>query len=563
MTDGKVRAMTQHSTDHTVDHTAAEARAELMGMLSGMTIAWSVSGRTVGFMTGFQSGLEVGGFAIVTTPDGATLLMQVHDLQVSERQAVQVDLDTDGLGAQASGLVRSAQVGLAIRSVTGTGEVVAEVGPDGVCPFTPVGFTEALIEVAPDRYVAQLVLQGLGAAAGLPIGRAGGTDSSVLVKASGFSRHTFLVGQSGSGKTYALGVILERLLVHTELPMIIIDPNSDFVHLGALLPREKVAARGRPPMDEATYAALAGAIGASGAVRVARDGGGDLPLRIHLSDLSVAEQALTLGLDSLRDADEYSAFMDVVDELSARGPYGLDGLLDRLRADDNATSRRLLQRIRNQRVMSWAVWAASDETSLTALLDGQRAVVLDVGSLEGARERSVIALAVLGYLRRRTVRSSVLLVIDEAHNLLSPDADSELQRAVTDYGVWIAGEGRKYGVHMLVSTQRPQKVHRNVLSQCDNLVLMRMNSKADIDELGSVFSHVPRSMIAEAKAFHQGEMLVAGPISATPLRVRTAERWCAEGGADLPTHWASTGALATSVIMAAAVANETTKDGLQ
>ena len=53
------------------EQTAADARTELLGMLSGLTIAWSVSGRTVGFITGFQSGLEVGGFAVVTTPDGA------------------------------------------------------------------------------------------------------------------------------------------------------------------------------------------------------------------------------------------------------------------------------------------------------------------------------------------------------------------------------------------------------------------------------------------------------------------------------------------------------------
>lgn len=538
------------------DNTAADVRSELMGMLTGFTIAWSVSGRTVGFLTGFQSGLEVGGFAVVTTPDGVKLLMQVHDLQVSERQAVQVDLDTDEMGSRSGGLLRSAQVGLALRSVAGTGEVVAEIGPDGVRPTVPQGFAEASLEVAPDEYVAQLVAQGLGTAAGLPIGRSGSAHTSALVKASGFSRHTFLVGQSGSGKTYALGVILERLLVHTELPLIIIDPNSDFVHLGTMMPREKVAARGKPPMDEATYSSLSRAMAASGEVRVARSGGGDLPLRIHLSDLTVAEQALTLGLDSKSDADEYTAFMDVVEDLSAAGAYGLDELIARLQIGNDQSSLRLLQRIRNQRVASWAVWALSEETSLTDLLAGQRAVVLDVGSLADARERSVIALAVLGHLRRREERASVLLVIDEAHNLLSPDADDELQEAVTDYGVWIAGEGRKYGVHMLVSTQRPQKVHRNVLSQCDNLVLMRMNSKADIEELGSVFSHVPRSMIVEAKSFQQGEMLVAGPISTTPLRVRAAERWCAEGGADLPTTWASTGALATSVIIAATAVTE-------
>ena len=81
--------------------------------------------------------------------------------------------------------------------------------------------------------------------------------------------------------------------------MIIIDPNSDFVHSGSMMPREKVAARGTPAMDEATYSALADAMSASDEVLVARAAGGDLPLRIHLSEPSVAEQALTLGLDSI------------------------------------------------------------------------------------------------------------------------------------------------------------------------------------------------------------------------------------------------------------------------
>ena len=38
-------------------------------------------------------------------------------------------------------------------------------------------------------------------------------------------------GGSGSGKTYALGVLLEEVLLHTELPLIIFDPNGDFVRI--------------------------------------------------------------------------------------------------------------------------------------------------------------------------------------------------------------------------------------------------------------------------------------------------------------------------------------------
>ncbi|MGH3688541.1 MAG: helicase HerA domain-containing protein [Microbacterium sp.] len=56
-------------------------------------------------------------------------------------------------------------------------------------------------------------------------------EVAVELDARRFNRHTFWVGQSGSGKTYALGVVLEQLLLETELPMLILDPNGDFTRL--------------------------------------------------------------------------------------------------------------------------------------------------------------------------------------------------------------------------------------------------------------------------------------------------------------------------------------------
>jgi hypothetical protein len=45
-------------------------------------------------------------------------------------------------------------------------------------------------------------------------------------------------------------------------------------------------------------------------------------------------------------------------------------------------------------------------------------------------------------------------------------------------------------------------------------------------------------MIAEASSFGLGEMLAAGPVTPTPLRLRMGSRLTPEGGADLPTDWA-------------------------
>ena len=82
-------------------------------------------------------------------------------------------------------------------------------------------------------------------------------------------------------------------------------------------------------------------------------------------------------------------------------------------------------------------------------------------------------------------------------------------------------------------TQRPQKVHENVLSQCDNLALMRMNSTADLAHVGGIFSFVPPGLLDRATTFPQGEALVAGKISSHPALVRFGARLSHEGGVDV------------------------------
>jgi hypothetical protein len=88
------------------------------------------------------------------------------------------------------------------------------------------------------------------------------------------------------------------------------------------------------------------------------------------------------------------------------------------------------------------------------------------------------------------------------------------------------------------STQRPQKVHENVISQCDNLVLMRLNSEADAAFARAVFSFVPPGLVGEAATFGLGEALVAGKIHSHPALIRFGARVAEEAGSDVPATWA-------------------------
>jgi uncharacterized protein len=91
---------------------------------------------------------------------------------------------------------------------------------------------------------------------------------------------------------------------------------------------------------------------------------------------------------------------------------------------------------------------------------------------------------------------------------------------------------------LLVSTQRPQRVNELVVSQCDNLVLMRMNSAADLAYIGDELSFAPRALLERAGSFRIGEGLVAGMFASHPALVRFGPRIAVEGGADVPTTWA-------------------------
>ena len=107
--------------------------------------------------------------------------------------------------------------------------------------------------------------------------------------AGGFGRHTFLCGQSGSGKTYSLGVLLERLLMETSLRVVVLDPNSDYVRLGE--PRAGA---------EASAAERFGAV--AGSVAVRSGVGGDTPIRVRFRELNSEQQAAVLGSTRSRTA---------------------------------------------------------------------------------------------------------------------------------------------------------------------------------------------------------------------------------------------------------------------
>ncbi|WP_332909954.1 ATP-binding protein [Nocardia asteroides] len=393
------------------------------------------------------------------------------------------------------------------------GRLIGEVTDDGIDTRAGYPFTEGTVELV-DAATVQTLHDTTGAVldVGVNLTPPGG-PARLLPRR--FNRHTFWCGQSGSGKTYALGVVLEQLIAHTALPVVILDPNSDFVRLGELDP----AASGP------TAAALA-----LRDIQVLRPHG-ENPLRARFTELPLASKAAVLRIDPIADREEFNELIHLADELAAAE---LDQALPNLRVAESAAQRRLALRIENLGLLDWEVWARGDRAVTDVIARRPDATVLDLGGFSTAAQQLVVALALLDELwARREERRPVLLVIDEAHNLASPRLESPIAVAVRERLIQIAAEGRKFGLWLLLSTQRPSKVHPGIISQCDNLALMKMTSPVDLAELGTYFGYAPSALLDRSPWFRQGEALFAGGFVPAPALVKVNQRITPEGGADV------------------------------
>ncbi|MCP2292742.1 ATP-binding protein [Nocardia amikacinitolerans] len=394
------------------------------------------------------------------------------------------------------------------------GRLIGELQDEGIDTRSSHAFERGQLAAADARTVETLhETTGARLEVGVNLTAPGG-PARLLPKR--FNRHTFWCGQSGSGKTYALGVVLEQLIAHTAVPVVIFDPNADFVRLGEL----------RPGAAGPTAEALR-----QREIRVLRPNAETGRLRVRFRELPTASKAAVLRVDPIADREEFNELLHLGTVLES-GELGQ--ILPRLRAGGSAVQQRLAMRIENLGLLDWEVWAWGDAAVTEVVAARPDVTVLDLGGFSTPEQYLVVALSLLDDLwARREERRPVLLVIDEAHNLASPRLDSPIAVAVRERLIQIAAEGRKYGLWLLLSTQRPSKVHPGILSQCDNLALMKMTSPVDLAELGTYFGYAPTALLERSPWFRQGEALFAGGFVPAPSLAKVRARLTPEGGGDV------------------------------
>lgn len=129
----------------------------------------------------------------------------------------------------------------------------------------------------------------------------------------------------------------------------------------------------------------------------------------------------------------------------------------------------------------------------------------------------------------------ILLVYEEAHKYV-PNSELSKFRASKISIERIAKEGRKYGVSLLLASQRPSEISETIFSQCNNFIAMRLTNPVDQGYVRKLLPDSLGTLIDKMPAFKQGEALLVGEAIALPSVVQIDVCAQAPASNDIP-YW--------------------------
>lgn len=471
---------------------------------------------------------------------------------------------------------------------------------------------------APDDLLKRFFSQDVDS--GIDIGALINRDNvNVLLNPNGLRRHLAVIAQTGAGKSYTVGVVLEKLL-QLGGTIVIFDPNSDYVKM-----RRDESMRVTPFADRIDiYRMPTGQAGRISDEEI----GGSKKFTMKFSALEVEEicsmtgipetstnirKALQTVYDNLRGRDyaphEFLRELErmanggdgdgMSNDAMPRGPERkrdkdapLPGMEDFRRAayakanldvdwddfggtsedaesaaepaprpaasensngsgkvpslDAIAGAAKALKYV--ERLTRVDIWG-HEEVPLNDILRPMRLSVLDLAGVDNWISEFVVDKVLRDTWGEATTNGlprPVFFILEEAHNFVPGGQGARSQAAAMIKR--IASEGRKFGLFLVLVTQRPYKIHGDTLSQCNSQIIMRLTNPQDQLAIKQSSEGISEGLLADLPGLNVGEAVILGPIVRVPVMVRIGHRLSAQGGNDIDVVKALADARSQAVI---------------
>jgi hypothetical protein len=368
-----------------------------------------------------------------------------------------------------------------------------------------------------------------------------------------FQRHSVIVGSTGSGKSWCVARVLEQVASLKSADAILFDIHGEYSPLiGENFVHLKVAG----PMDTQqdgilflpywllTYEEM-------------------LSLMLDRSDSNAPNQAMIFSNAVLEGKQDFLNSTDKSDisaniTLDSPIPYSLNKLLDNLNEKDTEMVQgvraekqgpyfgkltRFIQRLQTKQNDKRLNFMFSQDINLLTygyMLELCRQIMQPaenghsgVKIIDFSEVPSDILPLIVSLIARLVFsvqqwsdvakRHPIAIFCDEAHLYIPANTDKSIDDASLDNFERISKEGRKYGVGLVVISQRPSEVNRTVLSQSNNFIAMRLTN---MDDQAVVKRLLPDSLGDYAEMLpilDIGEALIVGDASLLPSRIKVTQ----------------------------------------
>lgn len=159
-----------------------------------------------------------------------------------------------------------------------------------------------------------------------------------------------------------------------------------------------------------------------------------------------------------------------------------------------------------------------------------RLVVIDLQGLSDTAKQVICGLLSSEILRAASSKTDKtrpsFLVYEEGHNFAPAGGKAVSHRIIKK----IAGEGRKFGVGFAIVSQRPSKLDADVTSQCNTLITMRLKNPDDQRFITKASDMVSKADLEELPSLSTGEALICGRSIPAPLLVKVGAKALVHGG---------------------------------
>jgi DNA helicase HerA-like ATPase len=352
-------------------------------------------------------------------------------------------------------------------------------------------------------------------------------------------KHTAILGSTGAGKSGAVAAILHSLLergsdMDSWMPRIIIlDPHNEY---GAAFPSHKRLSTGEDSLSlpywllnlQETILLIVGKkeSGATSQANIVKEAlwgarkEGAIKLELDVDEITI-DSPIPYDFQSFKSMIETER-----DKLTPSKQGSYNSILNKIEILQNDTRKSFL-------MSHWDNTSDPFPNVISQFIgEGKPVRIVDLSGVPNevaGVTSAVIARTLFNFKLWQTSKEResdpTLLVCEEAHRYV-PNRGEAQYEAAQEAIRRIAKEGRKYGLGLILVSQRPSEVEATVLSQCNTWIVLRITNDTDREHVRSILPDSLAGLTKVLSGLRRQEAIFTGQAAMLPSRIliRSLER---------------------------------------